>query len=76
VEGRSADSQISTDVKSAIDGDALSKDANILVSTTDGVVSLTGSLTSQDAIDQVKGVAGNVKNVKRVDSSGLIRGNL
>jgi hyperosmotically inducible protein len=71
-----SDSQITTDVKSAIAGDALGKDANIRVTTTHGVVTLTGSLASQDAIDQVKGVAGHVKDVKSVDTSGLILASL
>jgi hyperosmotically inducible protein len=66
-----SDSQITTDVKSEIAGDSLSKDVNIGVTTTHGVVVLTGSLASQDAIDHVKDVAGKVKDVKSVDTSGL-----
>jgi hyperosmotically inducible periplasmic protein len=71
-----SDSQITTDVKSAIAGDSLSKDLNIGVTTTRGVVSLTGSLASQDAIDQVKNVAGKVKDVRSVDTSALILASL
>jgi hyperosmotically inducible protein len=67
-----SDSQITTDVKSAIARDSLSNDANIEVTTTQGVVVLTGSLANQDAIDQVKDVAGKVKDVKSVDASALI----
>src|SRR5208283_3168799 len=71
-----SDGQITTDVKSAIAGDNLSKDYNIGVTTTHGVVALTGSLASQDAIDQVKDVAGKVKDVKSVDTSALILASL
>jgi hyperosmotically inducible protein len=67
-----SDSQITTDVKSQIAGDTLSKDANIEVITSHGVVALTGSLPSQDAIDHVKDVAGRVKDVKSVDASALL----
>jgi hyperosmotically inducible protein len=67
-----SDSQITIDVKSAIAGDSISKDLNIGVSTTHGVVALSGSLANQDAIDQVKGVAGSVKDVKSVDTSALL----
>jgi hyperosmotically inducible protein len=71
-----ADSQITTDVKSQIAGDSVSKDANIGVTTTHGVVALTGNLASQDAIDHVKDVAGKVKDVKSVDSSALVLASL
>jgi hyperosmotically inducible protein len=68
-----SDSQITSDVKSEIAGDSsLSKDVHIGVTTTDGVVVLTGSLASQDAINHVKDVAGRVKDVKSVDTSALL----
>jgi hyperosmotically inducible protein len=71
-----SDSQITTDVKTAIARDLAVKDLNIEVSTTDGVVALTGSVASQGAIDQAKDVAGKVKDVKRVDTSALILASL
>ena len=71
-----SDTQITTDVKSQIAGDSVSKDANIGVTTTHGVVALTGNLASQDAIDHVKDVAGKVKDVKSVDGSALILASL
>jgi len=71
-----SDSQITNDVKSEIAGDSLSKDVNIGVTTTHGVVALTGSLASQDAIDHVKDVVGKVKDVKSVDTSALILASL
>ena len=67
-----SDSQITTDVKSQIAGD----NPNIGVTTTHGVVALTGNLASQDAIDHVKDVAGKVKDVKSVDTSALILASL
>lgn len=67
-----SDGQITTDVKSQLAGDSLSKGVNIGVTTTHGVVALTGTLTSQNAIDHVKDVAGKVKDVKSVDTSALV----
>ena len=67
-----ADSQITAAVKSEIAVDSFTKDANIGVITTHGVVSLTGSLASQDAIDRARNVAAQVRNVKSVDTSALI----
>jgi osmotically-inducible protein OsmY len=67
-----SDSQITTDVKSEIAGDSLIKDVNIGVTTTRGIVALTGRLPSQDTIDHAKDVAGKVKDVKSVDTSALI----
>lgn len=71
-----SDSQITTDVKSELAGDSLSKDVNIGVTTTHGVVALTGTLASQSAIDHVKDVAGKAKDVKSVDGSALILASL
>jgi BON domain len=71
-----ADGQITTDVKSQLAGDSVSKGVNIGVTTTHGVVALTGTLTSQNAIDHVKDVAGKVKDVKSVDTSALVLASL
>ncbi|HTD11808.1 MAG TPA: BON domain-containing protein [Steroidobacteraceae bacterium] len=71
-----SDSQITTDVKSQLAGDSLSKDVNIGVTTTDGVVALTGTLASQIAIAHVKDVAAKVKDVKSVDTSALVLASL
>jgi hyperosmotically inducible protein len=71
-----SDGQITTDVKSQLAGDSLSKDVNIGVTTTHGIVALTGSLASQVAIDHVKDVVGKVKDVKSVDTSALILASL
>ena len=71
-----SDGQITTDVKSQLAGDSLSKGVNIGVTTTRGVVALTGTLTSQNAIDHVKDVAGKVKDVKSVDTSALVLASL
>jgi hyperosmotically inducible periplasmic protein len=69
---RASDSQITSDVKSAIAGDSASKDLNIGVTTSSGVVALSGTLANQGAIDEVKDVAGKVKDVKSVDTSALL----
>jgi hyperosmotically inducible protein len=75
-ESAASDSQITADVKSAIADDSLSRDFNIGVTTIRGVVVLTGSLASQDAIDHVKEVAGKVQGVISVDTSALILASL
>jgi hypothetical protein len=48
-----------------------SNDAKVGVTTINGVVVLTGTLATQDAIDHVKGVAEKVQVVKSVDTSAL-----
>ena len=70
------DSQITSEVKSAFAVDSVVKDVTIGVSTTNGVVALTGSLASQDAVEHVKIVVASVKDVKSVDTSALIVRNL
>jgi hyperosmotically inducible protein len=66
------DGEITANVKTAIAADSLGKSASIGVNTTNGVVALTGTLTSQDAIDHIKLVATGIKDVKSVDTSGLV----
>ena len=58
-------------MKSRLAADNISKDANIGVTTTQGVVVLTGTLATQDAVDHVKDLAQNVPDVKSVDTSAL-----
>jgi hyperosmotically inducible protein len=66
-----SDSRITTEVKSQIAADSMSKDVDVGVITTNGVVVLSGTLATQDVIDHVKGVAEKVKDVKSVDASAL-----
>jgi len=66
-----SDSRITTAVKSEIAADGISEDASVGVSTTNGVVALTGTLATQDAIDHLKGIAEKVLDVKSVDISAL-----
>ena len=66
-----SDIRITTAVQSEIAPDSSSKDANVGVTTTNGIVVLTGTMATQDAIDHVKGVAEKVKDVKSVDISAL-----
>jgi len=72
MESPASDSEITAAVKSELAVDGVIKDANIGVTTTNGVVVLTGSLGSQTAIDHVKDVAAKVKDVKSVDASALV----
>jgi len=70
-----SDSWITTKVKSEILANSVSKAFKVGVKTKRGVVSLKGTLPSQDAIDLVKMIAEKVKGVKSVDVSGLVIGN-
>ena len=64
-------SKITTEVKSALAADSVTKDADISVNTTQGVVVVSGTVPNQDAADHVKMVAQNVPDVKSVDTSAL-----
>ena len=66
-----SDSWITTKVKSEILASSLSRGFEVSVKTTHGVVVLTGSLASHDAVEHVKDIAQKVKGVKSVDVSGL-----
>jgi hyperosmotically inducible protein len=70
-EPANSDSRITTELKSQFAADNISKDIDIGVTTTQGVVVLTGTLGTQDAIDHIKNVAENVKDVKSVDTSAM-----
>jgi hyperosmotically inducible protein len=70
-EPAASDSRITTELKSQFAADSISKDVDIGVTTTQGVVVLTGTLVTQDAIDHVKNVAEKVKDVKSVDASAM-----
>jgi hyperosmotically inducible protein len=71
IEPTASDVRITTAVQSEIAADGSSEDAKVGVSTTNGVVALTGTLASQDAIDHLKGIAEKVQDVKSVDTSAL-----
>ena len=66
------DGVITTEVKSQLAADSVGKDVNIGVTTTHGIVVLTGTVLTQDAIDQARGVAEKVKDVKSVDTSAML----
>ena len=66
------DGVITTEVKSQLAADSSGKDVDIGVTTTHGVVVLTGTVLTQDAIDHARGVAEKVKDVKSVDTSAMM----
>ncbi len=68
-----SDSRISADVKSQIASAAPNAEVN--VTTTNGVVALAGSVPNQDAVNQAKQAALRVEGVKTVDASGLLVNN-
>jgi hyperosmotically inducible protein len=70
-ETATGDIRITTAVKSEIAAESNSKVANVGVTTTNGVVVLTGTMATQDAIDHIRGVAEKVKDVKSVVTSAL-----
>lgn len=66
-----SDGWITTKVKSGLLADSVTKGLDIGVSTSNGVVALSGTVSSQDAVDHAEDLARKVKGVKSVDSSGL-----
>ncbi|TCT19148.1 BON domain-containing protein [Thiobaca trueperi] len=68
------DSAITTKVKAEILGDPMLKVLQIHVTTTDGVVYLSGEVDSQQSIDRAKEVAEGVKHVKSVTSALVVKG--
>lgn len=66
-----SDGWITTKVKSELLADSTARQADISVKTTNGVVALSGSADSQDAVDHIKSIAQQVDGVKSVDVSGL-----
>jgi len=67
-----SDTWITAKVKSEILKSSLAKGFDVKVTTLHGIVTLKGSLTSSDVIDQVKGIAAKVKGVQSVDTSTLV----
>jgi hyperosmotically inducible protein len=65
------DGVITTEVKSQLAA-VIGKDVDIGVTTTHGIVVLTGTVLTQDAIDHARGVAEKVKDVKSVDTSAMM----
>jgi hyperosmotically inducible protein len=68
------DAAITAKVKWAILSDPDLKVLQISVATTDGVVSLTGSVDSQQSIDRASEVARNTPNVKSVENNLTVKG--
>jgi len=66
------DGVITTEVKSQLAADSIGKGVDIGVTTTHGIVVLTGTVLTQDAIDHARGVAEKVKDVKSVDTSAMM----
>ena len=66
-----SDNEITANVKSEIAVDSVGMSGAIGVTTTGGIVALTGSLSSQDDIDHIKGVVARVKDVKSVDTTAM-----
>jgi osmotically-inducible protein OsmY len=46
--------------------------ANITVTTHDGVVMLSGTVRNQDTFDRARAAAARVRDVKSVDTNGLV----
>jgi hyperosmotically inducible protein len=66
-----SDSWITTKVKSDLLADSVTKGLDISVKTSNGVVALSGTVADSGTVDHVKDLAGKVKGVKSVDTSGL-----
>jgi len=71
VPDKTADTWITTKVKSELATTKNVKSSDISVTTMDGVVTLTGTTASAAEKTKVEAVAKKVKGVKSVDASGL-----
>jgi hypothetical protein len=71
--GPATDGQITTQVRSAVA--TVAPGGNIDVTATSGIVALTGSVPSQDVVDQARQAAQQVAGVRLVDTSALIVAN-
>ena len=69
-----SDTWITTKIKSEILKSSLAKGFDVKVTTLHGVVTLKGTLSSADVIDQVKAIVVKVKGVESVDTSALVVG--
>ena len=67
----SSDSWITTKVKSALLADKLTSGFQISVSTSHHVVTLSGTVDTQEAADKAVSIARNIKDVQYVDNAGL-----
>lgn len=65
------DTWITTKVKSELMTTSEVKSMNVDVKTVDGVVTLTGTLANELAVEKAVAAAKSVKGVKSVDASGL-----
>jgi hyperosmotically inducible protein len=74
VPGKVDDSWITTKVKSQLAAAKGVKSTDISVNTTDGVVTLTGTVASSKQRTHVEHIAKQVKGVKSVDGTGLTIG--
>jgi hyperosmotically inducible periplasmic protein len=66
-----SDTWITTKVKSVLLADSDAQGFDVKVDTKDGVVTLEGTLATQEAVDHVKMLAADVEGVERVDSAAL-----
>jgi hyperosmotically inducible periplasmic protein len=66
-----SDTWITTKVKSVLLADSDAQGFDVKVDTKDGVVTLEGTLATQEAVDHVKMLAADVEGVERVESAAL-----
>lgn len=66
-----ADSWITTRVNADLLADGISKGFEVNVATMNGVVFLSGTLASEDAIDHARDISAKVEGVRSVDTSAL-----
>lgn len=71
VAGKVDDTWITTKVKSDFAADKAVKATDISVSTSDGVVTLTGTVATAKEKSHAESLAKKIKGVKSVDASGL-----
>lgn len=67
------DAAITARIKAEILGDSLLKMSEIEVSTTGGVVKLSGAVASQKSIERAQDIARGIKDVKAVDNGLVVK---
>ena len=67
------DSAITAKVKADIANDSLLKIAQVAVTTTNGVVQLSGAVDSRQALDRAVEIARSVKHVQSVDNKLVVK---
>jgi len=68
------DAAITAEIKAEILNDHLLKVSKVEVTTTKGVVTLSGTVNSQTSVDRAVEIARSIKGVKEIETGEIIKG--